>query len=63
MVDCEDYCNFKIELIEGMLDESRLDIQLAEARVTKYHSHHYLEVIPPTEKKDNPARKMLCLQK
>ena len=46
------FLQFKLNLIQPILQEAHIDVDISKAGHNKYVGRHYPDLIPPTENKD-----------
>ena len=57
------FLQFKLNLIQYILQEAHIDVDIAEAGHDKYVSLHYPELIAVTENKDKPQKRFVVCTK
>ena len=55
--------DFKLAVIESILREAQVKVNLTEGRYNKYVGHHFPELVPLTQSKENPQKKCVVCTK
>ena len=57
------FLQFKLNLIQFMLQEGHIDVDISEAGQNQYVGRHYPELILPTENRDKPPKQCVVCTK